>query len=460
MESAIVLGFAFSSIAWTGTIFRIAMNKRLDLVDWFVGAMGAFNGIGYAFVIWATHAGMNPLWSQRILPYNSYYWIPPALSLIAVGSVWMGATLAGGSRKTSGESADLTPNALVGIKRLAWGFLFAGIFCYYLYTKAYGGFFGLLDYSALIRSSQFDMIGIDNKWSFLGRLGSLAFFSSFLFYSVLLEGRLKDHSRFICLLGLTISVAFSLYVLYSWLARVHIVMYISVFPLAYFYYKCRNSYSMILKLSFLFLIIAIALPVLSLWITPGKSSTSIIEFYARELSFPTGSIFSMIDIHNFRFFYDIVIAPIYMLPSKIWSGFLGVVTATDINTEMIFGYRKGEGGVTGGIPTDFITFGYMQMGLIGVTIIGIVVGVGLVWLEQLLLRMPGRGLHSVLYAYCVFMITILTVLYSDPYHIVQRNVHFIIGISAIFALFSWKHIIRRSMKVYFKKGSAGDKNDG
>jgi hypothetical protein len=447
VESAILLGIAFASIAWIGTIFRIAMNKRLDLVDWFVGAMGAFNGIGYAFVIWATHAGMNPFWAQRILPYDSYYWIPPALSLIAAGSVWMGAMLAGGSRKTSRESADLTPNALARIQRLAWGFLFAGIFCYYLYTKAYGGFFGLLDYSALIRSAQFDMIGIDNKWSFLGKLGSLVFFSSFLFYSVLLEGRLKDCSRFIFLLGSTISVGFSLYVLYSWLARVQLIMYISVFPLAYIYYKSRNRYSMAPKLSFIFLIIAIALPVLSLWMTPGKASTSIIEFYARELSFPTVSILSTIESHSFRFFFDIVVAPIYVLPSKIWSGLLGVVTANEINTEMILGYRKGEGGVTGTIPVDFITFGYMQMGLIGVTIIGIVAGVGLVWLERLLLRIPGRGLHSVLYAYCVFMIGILTILYSDPVNIIQRNIHFIIGIGVIFALFSWKHIIRRSTKV-------------
>lgn len=459
MESAILLGFAFASIAWTGTIFRIRMNKRLDLVDWFVGAMGAFNGIGYALVIWATHAGMNPLWAQWILPYNSYYWIPPALSLIATGSVWMGATLAGGSRKKSGESADLTPNALAWIKRLAWGFLFAGIFCYYLYTKAYGGFFELLDYSALIRSGQFDMIGIDNTWSFLGKLGSLAFFSSFLFYSMLLEGRLKNRSYFICLFGLIISVGFSLYVLYSWLARVHLIMYILVFPLSHVYYKNRNRYSMVPKLSLIFLTMAIALPVLSLLITPGKSSTSIIEFYVRELSFPTVSILSTIEIHGFRFFYDIVVAPLYMLPSKIWSGFLGVVTASDINTEIIYGYRKGEGGVTGGIPTDFITFAYMQMGLIGVTITGIVVGFGLVWLERLLLRIPGRGLHSVLYAYCVLMIVILTILYSDPYHIIQRNIHFIIGIFSIFALFSWKHIIRKSAKFYLKSGSAGDKDD-
>lgn len=440
-----------------GTIFRIVMHKRLDLVDWFVGTMGAFNGIGYAFVLWATHTGTNQFWAQWILPYNSYYWIPPFLSLIAVGSVWIGAAVAGGSRKPFEKYDDLSSTVL--IKKLAWGFLFVGIFCYYLYARAYGGFFELLNYSNLIRSGMFDLIEIDNPWSFLGRLGSLTFFSSFLFYSIVLEGRLKGCSRLIFLLGLAVSVGFSLYVLYSWLARVAIVMYISVFPVAYVYYRSRNSYSMIIKLSLIFFTIAIALPVLSLWITPGKASTSIIEFYAKELSFPAVSLFSTIDDTNFRFFFDLFVAPLYMIPSKIWSGVFGLVTASDVNTEMIFGYRKGEGGVTGGVPTDFITFGYMQMGVIGVSLMGILMGGGLVWLERFINWMPGRGLRSVLYTYCMFMISILTVLYADPYHIVQRNIHFIIGIASLFALLSWKYYVRKSKSIYRERGFSGGKND-
>lgn len=440
MEWEILLGFTLTWVAWLGTFFRMAMHRRLDLVDWFVGTMGAFNGIGYAFVVWAAHSGINPYWAPWIIPYSTYYWLPPILSLIAVSSVWMGAALARGSRKPFREHADLTTRDIVRINRLAWGFLFASIFCYYLYAKPYGGFVGLLNYSGLIRSGMFDVIGINNPFSFMQRLGGLAFFSSFLFYALVLEWRLKGYSRFICLLGLTSSVGFSLYVLYSWLGRIAIVMYISVFPLAYIYRQSLQSYRIVIKLSLLALAIAIGLPVLSLLMTPGKASTSVIEFYARELSFPAVSLFSAIENNHFRFFFDLVVAPLYMLPSRVWSGVFGLVTASEINTEMILGYRKGEGGVTGGVPVDMITFGYMQMGVAGVAIIGIIVGAGLVWLEKLILWMPWRGLRSVLYAYCALMVSTLTVLYADPHHIIQRNIHFIIGTVALFVLISLKHV--------------------
>lgn len=451
MDWAILLGFAFTWVAWLGTIFRIMVRKRLDLVDWFVGTLGGFNGVGYAFIIWATQAGINPHWERWILPYSRYYWLPPILSLIAAGGVWMGATLAGASWRSREEHAELTPRAVVEIRRFAWVFLFAGIFCYYLYTMAYGGFAEMLNYSALIRSGMFDAIGIDNPLSFLKRFGGFAFFSSLLFYALVLEDRPKGHLRIICLLGLVTSIGFSLYVLYSWLSRVAIAMYLSAFPLAYVYHRSHQSHMIIFRLTPLVLAIAIGLPFLSLWMTPGKSSTSIIEFYARELSFPIISLFSAIENDRFRFFFDLAVAPIYMLPSRIWSGVFGLDVVSNINTETILGYVKGEGGVTGTIPVDMVTFGYMQMGAFGVAIIGFCIGAGLVWLEKLIQWMPGKGLRSVLYAYSALMVSTLTVLYADPQHILYRNFHFIIGTLALATLVSWKRLRRESTQCFEEK---------
>ena len=460
MEWAIFLGFTFACIAWMGTTIRIVMHKRLDLVDWLVGTMGAFYGIGYAFIIWSTYSGMNSYWSRWIISYSTYFWAPPILSLIAVISVWTGAALARGSRKQFRESAELTLRDLVGIKRLAWGLLFLGIFFYYLYAMAYGGFVGLLHYSDLIRSGSFDVIGIENPFSFMQRLGGLAFFSSFLFYALILGKSMKGYSRLICFLGLAISVCFSFYVLYSWMGRVGIFTYFSVFPLAYMYHKNSHGYSIAIKLPMLVSVIAVGLPVLSSWMTPGKASNDVIEFYAKGLSFPAVSLFSAIDNNHFRFFFDLVVAPLYMLPSRIWSGLLGIVPASGINTELIFGYQKGEGGVTGSVPTDMITFGYMQMDVVGVVITGILVGAGLVWLERFMLRIPGGELRSVLYAYSALMVATLTVLYADPLNIIQRNIHFIIGTAALFILISRKRVTRGSMLRSVENKDIEGKYDG
>lgn len=452
----ILLSITLTGVAWLGTLFRIRVRKRLDLVDWFVGTMGAINGVGYAFVIWATHSGRNPYWASWILPYNEYYWLFPILSLIAVMGVWLSATVAGSLRTNllTIKHADLSPKSLSRIEKLAWVLLLLGILSYWQYARAYGGFIALLNYSNLIRSGLFDVIGIDNPWSFLQRLGGLVFFSSFLFYALVIERQLKNRTQILNALGLVISLCFSLYVLYSWLGRVAIIAYLAVFPLSYIYYRHFRGHfrihRMSVRLFFLILTIAIALPLLSLWMTPGKSSRDIFEFYARELSFPTVSFLSAIESDEFRFCRDLLVAPLYVLPQRIWSGVIGYDTASDINTVRIYGYRKGEGGVTGGIPTDMVTFSYMQLGVVGVALMGILLGAALVWLEKLILQAPTTGLRAVFYAYCALMLSALTVLYADPQHIIRRNIHFIVGIFTLFVFAPRRHVRRGAARRYRK----------
>lgn len=423
-----------TGITLIGTFVRVSKKGYMDLVDWFIGALGVFNGMGYALVIWASNIGLNPYWASWILQYSEYYWAFPMLSLVVAVSVWGGAIL---YTKINRRRVPVNENIVKEVtiyKQVGWIFLFLGIFAYWIYAREYGGFINLLSYSDIIRSGLIGNINIYNPWTWLQRLGGLSFFSSLLFYGLLLNKSSNIKSgRASNILGFVVSVCFSLYVLYSWLARVNIISYIVIFPLGYAYYRyfryLEKGFS--LRVALLSILIVIALPFLSLRLTPAKYSKNLLDFYVKELSFPAVSFFVATD-YKFRLGQDLLIAPVYLFPQRIWRNVFGIDSASDINTERIYGYRQGESGITGGVPTDIVTFCYMQLGIIGISIINILLGIGLVWLERLIKLLPNIAFRAVIYSYSAIMISTLTVLYADPLHIIQRNFSFIIGLITIF----------------------------
>jgi len=128
---------------------------------------------------------------------------------------------------------------------------------------------------------------------------------------------------------------------------------------------------------------------------------------------------------------DIAFWPIYFLPERLWKTGWGIDTASDYITLLIMGTPKGEAGVTGSIPADFVTFGYLQGGPFGLAIWAMLWGVMLCWLDRWLARLSLRGLQQVLYAFAVLSVAMMTVFYSDPEHIIECNLHFIIGCLAV-----------------------------
>lgn len=428
MEIAILLGVFLTSVACLRLLFKLRMQRRLELIDWFAVSLGVLNGVGYVFVICAAEAGLNP-WAQWLVDNSQYYWLFPTLSLIAFLGVYLGASLGKAIFKPRIPAQKFTAGTTKYIKRLAWSFFVLGVLTYWVYARAYGGFLGLLRYSPSIRSGLFEQVGIYNPWSFLQRLGGLCFFSSFLFYALSLSKEpMSITSRAINFVGLGLSICFSSYVLYTWLGRLDFVSYCIVFPFGYVYFR---SFSLKARQIFIMLAITIAVifafPSISRWMTPGKTPPKLAELYAKELSFPAVSFFSVLHQPEFRGGQDLVYSLVYFLPERVWRGVFGITTASDVNTERIYGYRKGEGGVTGAIPTDFITFSYMQFGIAGVAILSTFCGGFLVWLDKLILLRPHRALRAVLYAYSAIMISALTVLYADPVIIIHRNIHFVIG---------------------------------
>jgi hypothetical protein len=413
----------------------------MDLLDWFALAISIFNGIAFAFVLWATAEGLNPRWAVWITQREELGLGFPVMSLIALVSVWVGAVLVPGRARTTipdRPAAKLPWRLGRRLERLSWGLLLGAVTSYWVYAHAYGGFGELLHYTGLIRTARLATTGISNTWSFLQRFGGLAIFSSFLFFGLVLSP-IRTRSRVRCVVGLAMSSVVAVYVLYSWGGRLALLVYATTFVLGYFFWRHGATYRMLLRGLGVLLVMVLMTPLVTRWVDPEKGAATLAELAAKELSFPVVAYAASLEGDEERWMQDILVAPVYLLPKRVWSGALGLRSASEDNTLRIMGALKGEDGVTGGIPVDFVTFGYLQGWALGVAIWGILWGAFLKWLSSWLDRIPMSGIRAPLYAFAVISISAMTVLYSDPVHIIERNIHFIIGgVALTLALLPWR----------------------
>jgi len=223
-----------------GTALRLLTRRRISLVDCFALCTGALNGVGFLFILWATQAGLNePLWQNWLGRSGTVAWLFPTLSIIAVVGVWFGETLGNTlyprKKKSYSCCASLARNKKF-LGRISWIFLLLGVITYWLYARPYGGFSGLLKYSALIRSGRFAEIGIDNPLGFLQRFGGLGMFSAFLFEGLLFEAH-SAKEKFVNLMGLILANVFSFYVLYSWRGRLTLLVFLLTLLLGLLFWR-------------------------------------------------------------------------------------------------------------------------------------------------------------------------------------------------------------------------------
>ena len=152
---------------------------------------------------------------------------------------------------------------------------------------------------------------------------------------------------------------------------------------------------------------------ISIWLNL-KSDDNLLVFLARELSFPFGSFFGQLDFGEnlFRCFKDFIVAPVYLLPSSLWTQW--VENVGQVNTALIMGAPKGVRGVTGAIPVDLLTLGLMQMFVFGILIVGAGFGALLRLIQCLLDNVANPGLRAVFEAYIAIKIAVLGVFMPSP----------------------------------------------
>jgi hypothetical protein len=423
-DLAIVFGSVFMLICIAIFLLHSSYIGRVTLLDWSVLGIGGIYGGGWALVAYVTRAGGNSFWEKWLLPSDHLYPLHTLCSIILVGVIYLGWLFAGPLRIKSHKrsKAPLMQNDY-RLYRAGWMLLILALVMQWLYTYAYGGYIGALDYSASIRSAIFT---VNNPLSFLRPFGGLAFFSSFLFFGLWLGGCNRRGIK----IGFVLAFVFSIYILFSWLGRIGFLVFLATFVLGVLLAKRVRPLSLLAGGCLIMLLILIGAYQVSVWFN-FKEANNVFLFMARELSFPFASFFAQLDAgeHLFRAFKDLLVAPVYLLPSSLWSNW--VENVSQVNTALIMGAPKGEAGVTGGIPVDLITLGLMQASGAGIAVVGFLFGVGLRLIQFFVDSIRNPGVRAVFESYIALKISVLAIFYAQPSLVVSSNIALIAAIFII-----------------------------
>ncbi len=430
---AIFGGVCFTLSVFLALHLKLVKKKSLEMLDWFLMSLAAFNGIGFGFVMWAAYEGKNNSYdfSYIIMNYGSplilIYFV---FNLVLIFSIFCGWYLSSAFfNSPKSKKTVIIPYLDYDFLRttvfVSWLMLIISIIAYWLYTRAYGGFIGFLAYSRAIRSGVFS---VENRFSFFQTFGSFAFFSSFVFYSILIDREQRTKKTKLVFWGFIISFSFSLYVLYSWVGRVSLTIYIATFLLGRIFYSNKTAVAFVGKISFFSISALLLLVFTDIILGRSGGNMGIVELFATELSFPLATFYHVVDTSQCRWFFDLLVAPLYILPAKFWSGMLHIETASSLNTFLVLGARKGEAEIFGEIPIDMLSFSFMQGNVFGILIVGLLWGALLYMVQILINKIPARGFRSIINAHIILNLCILSVLYGDPQHIIVRNFHLIVGL--------------------------------
>lgn len=431
----IVLCTIVMFVALLGTVTRIRRNGFSDLADWLVFSLGAYNGIGIVFIIFEVQGEQYARVFKEIISNGSIVWMYPLYTLITIFGIWIGAALFSKPRNNI-ELSDLGNEFnnryhAKTILRLAITLQILAVVLYWLYVLPYGGFTGYFKYALAIRAALFDEVDVDRSWSFLKRFGGLSFFASFLIAGLILMYRKHRWPRVHLWLIFLFSFGFSLYVLYSWGGRLGMMFFLTSFIVGFFLYKNGYSFPFLVKMTIPVLIIFSVLPFTSKIWGHNKGGDELSTFFVNEISFPLFVFNEAYHANKPRWMQDVILAPAYILPSRIWGGMLEMDTVTQISTERVVGVRKGVNRSTKGVPVDFISFGIMEGGVLGVFLVGLIFGFLFKKIDRYLFWQFWPGPREVLYGYAIFSLSVELVLYSDPKSLIINNFHFIFGLILI-----------------------------
>lgn len=310
--------------------------------------------------------------------------------------------------------------------------LFAiGILSDFLYCRAYGGYFGYLEYSSYIRSGITNII--NNRWSFLIVFRDCVIISSYLFYSQLRKKNSINRGRVILFV---ISFIYSLAILYANRGRLSFFIYIAVYGVTFLLEKKEIKFIKANSLLFMMMVFLIFIEGFS-WISGLVGRTSDfkpIDMLCNEIAFCFANFKLLLDemnIDDVRMFIDIVSYPLFLLPSSLWRKILPD-TPSDFMTILVSGNKKGQGGVYGETPIDAISIGYLQFGVIGVCVFAIFFGIIAAKLYNQISKISITKTRKVLLVNVMIDIFLRSLFYADSYNIVQRCFSLV-----VFALLYW-----------------------
>lgn len=273
------------------------------------------------------------------------------------------------------------------------------IFLYYLYSMAYGGFFGLLEQTMYIRSGIFN---ISNPLSFLQKFGSLGVMASYCLYAVWLNTKLSKALRVKAFLTWLAAFVYSNFVAFSQGGRSEFVLMGLVYILTISLPIYNNIYELIFKNIHKFAVLIGVFMIVNA-MHNRADATSLGRFFAYGYGYLFSSFITSLKNGQFLYFQDFFTSPLAFLPSKVTSD-LGLINTNAYNTFLITGGFKGDQSITGTYTTGLLSFSYYQLGIIGVIVVAFFYGLCIRQWSKRILLMDNTPFKYMLYSFYISII--------------------------------------------------------
>lgn len=418
-----VIIFSFMIIA----ICIIAIGRfNMNLKKWALLMIAVFYGAIFGLVFILTYTGHNTILNTEYINEYSIYEI--LIYFISVIIMIVGIEIGFKIKIRNKGIININNPVFLDNSGFFWNKLFVfsiaillvSIVAYYLYSIAYGGFAGLLDYTIAIRSSTSD---ISNRWSFLQKAGSLAYISGYALFCITINKECNHKRRIQSFVFWIIALLFSLYVAYSQGGRGTLVNIVLIYILTLAFNYSNNFFHIIKKHWKKFAIVPVAFFLMNIaW--RRSSTNNILELLASGYSYFFSSFIVNLKNTEFRWFIDIVQIPLYFLPSSIYSQY-GIRTANQSNTFLMQGGYKGEiiNGriITGESTTGILSVAYMQASFLGIFLFALLVGICFSKWQKRLLLMEKSTFKSMIYAYYVVSFVYGGIVSGDPAAFIISN---------------------------------------
>lgn len=425
----------FFLCAYSFSVWGILSSRGLRTIDVSVVMMGIVYGAFAPIIYHNVH--YVAVGRDIIIEWADYTFIHTAFSFISLIFLVFGWSLY--SQNVSKRVRTFFYNARVSSLNKAFYVMFTvSLASIYLYTLDYGGFIGYFQFNRLIRSELVESFE-RSRFSFLWPFSGFAIISCFGFWGLLLSGMKKKSIIF----GFILSFILSVWVVFASAGRVNIVTFFMVLFL---------SILIKMRIQALYWVLIVSIgPIVGIVVLFNisnllsiKGAEGLVEYIVRYVSFPFVSFFAHLKSWNFYYFYEVLGWFLFLLPSSITSDWL--YTAADINTIAIEGARKGEGGVTGSIPTDMLTYGLMQFHIVGVMVFSALLG----WILRVLSEIAGSfrfpGLSSVFLSYVIIKMGVFLLFGSQPSLLIRAHFPVVVILLGVTVWQSLKSIfIRRNV---------------
>lgn len=255
----------------------------------------------------------------------------------------------------------------------AWVCLLISMVSMFLWSKAFGSIFVLIENAAAVRGGRSP---ISNSLAFFKHPTKMILFCAFLFYPLWKKNTGKR--RFTCFIGLVISCAGSYLYLMANDGKTAILTFLLGFVwMIYLEKEIRNVPKFVVLAVLIGIVVAwVALRLDSItafirygiWNQVDRSLLSIIKEFQYTVRSGQMAIAARWEQHlGFTFFSDLLSGLNAWLPSKIKIGKADTIWA--INTKLLFGSTS-----NGTSPTSLIATGYYDLGFFGVLLYPFLVG--------------------------------------------------------------------------------------